>query len=288
LVDQFVSGGIDISGVDDRYRFRRKSQRAFRFLMRDRDGELLQCGGEQPNIRGIGAATALEMAGAGAKVALLARSEAEITEIAQKIVDGGGEAIALTCDVASFRDVEAAITSASDRLGPVDILVNNAGVIEPISLMADSDPDAWGQAIDINIKGVYYGARAVLPSMIARKTGTIITTGSGAAHGALEGWSHYATSKAGALMLTKAIHTEAADAGVRSINLSPGTVATQMQVEIKASGINAVSQLDPSVHIPADWPAKAMVWLCGPAGDQFAGQEVSLRDEDIRRQVGLI
>ena len=72
------------------------------------------------------------------------------------------------------------------------------------------------------------------------------------------------------------------------MGLSPGTVATQMQREIKASGINRISRLDWSEHIPADWPAQALLWMCSADADEFLGEEISLRDEDIRRRVGLI
>ena len=72
------------------------------------------------------------------------------------------------------------------------------------------------------------------------------------------------------------------------MGLSPGTVATQMQAEIKESGINQVSKLDWSVHIPADWPARALLWMCGNEANEFIGKEVSLRDEIIRRKVKLI
>jgi NAD(P)-dependent dehydrogenase (short-subunit alcohol dehydrogenase family) len=89
-------------------------------------------------------------------------------------------------------------------------------------------------------------------------------------------------------MLTMCLHKEMGDKGIRAMGLSPGTVATQMQREIKASGINPVSQLDWSVHIPADWPAKALLWMCGPDADAYLGEEISLRDEDVRRKVGLI
>jgi len=71
------------------------------------------------------------------------------------------------------------------------------------------------------------------------------------------------------------------------MGLSPGTVATQMQKEIKASGINPVSQLDWSDHIPADWPAKALLWMCSAEADTYLGEEISLRDEAIRSLVGL-
>ena len=168
------------------------------------------------------------------------------------------------------------------------MLINNAGVIDPIARIADSDPEGWGEAIDINTKGVYYGLRAALPMMLEQGEGVIVNVSSGAATSALEGWSHYCSSKAAALMLTRCADTEYHEQGIRVVGLSPGTVATDMQVRIKASGINPVSQLDPSVHVPADWPAKAICWLCTDAAAEFHGVDISLRDEDIRRRVGLI
>jgi NAD(P)-dependent dehydrogenase (short-subunit alcohol dehydrogenase family) len=89
-------------------------------------------------------------------------------------------------------------------------------------------------------------------------------------------------------MLTRMGHLEEGPHGLRILGLSPGTVATEMQVKIRASGINPVSQLDPSVHIPADWPARALLWMCTPAADPWLGQDISLRDEGVRRAAGLI
>ena len=88
-------------------------------------------------------------------------------------------------------------------------------------------------------------------------------------------------------MLTECLHLEEAIHGIRAMGLSPGTVATEMQRVIKASGINAVSQLDWSDHIPADWPAKALLWMCTADADEFLGTEISLRRADIRQRVGL-
>ena len=235
--------------------------------------------------RGIGEATAEVFAAAGAKVGLLARSSGAIKEIARRI---GDNALAFPCDVSDFASLESAIRQVEVAFGPTDVLINNAGAVEPISHLADADPEAWGKVIDINLKGVFYGMRAVMPSMIDRGEGTIITISSGAAHGPVEAWSHYCASKAGAAMLTRCADKEAGAAGLRIMGLSPGTVATQMQKEIKASGINPVSQLDWSVHIPAEWPAKALLWMCGSDADEYIGSEISLRDEDIRRRIGLI
>jgi NAD(P)-dependent dehydrogenase (short-subunit alcohol dehydrogenase family) len=181
----------------------------------------------------------------------------------------------------------AAVEACHTAFGQLDVLINNAGVIAPIAALSEVDPEAWGHAIDVNLKGVFNGMRAALPGMIARGSGTILTVSSGAAHNALEGWSAYCASKAGAAMLTRSADLEARPAGLRVMGLSPGTVATDMQREIKASGVNAVSQLDWSDHIPADWPAKALLWMCGRQADAFLGQEISLRDPAIRTRIGL-
>ena len=235
--------------------------------------------------RGIGEACAEVFAEAGAKVVLLARGRDAIDEIARRI---GDSALAIPCDISDFASVEAAVGAAEKHFGPVDVLINNAGALEPVSHLATADPAAWDKVIDINLKGVFYGMRAVMPGMIERGGGTILTVSSGAAHGPVEGWSHYCASKAGAAMLTSCADKEGREAGIRAMGMSPGTVATQMQKEIKASGINPVSQLDWSVHIPPEWPARTLLWMCGPDADAFIGQEVSLREDDIRRRVGLI
>ena len=235
--------------------------------------------------RGIGAAAARAFAEAGVKVALLARSEAEIAALATEI---GPQAMAVRCDVADAGDVAAALAAVMARFGRLDVLINNAGVIEPIAHLAEAGVEAFSAAIDINLKGVFHGMRAALPLMKAQGAGTIITVSSGAAVNALEGWGAYCASKAGALMLTRVAHIEEAAHGIRVLGMSPGTVATEMQVKIKASGVNPVSQLDFAVHIPADWPAKCLVWMCGPEADGYLGRDVSLRDEAVRRAVGLI
>lgn len=235
--------------------------------------------------RGIGAAAARIFAQAGARVALLARSGDEIGQVAAQI---GPQALALRCDVADAASLRAALDQAQRWGGRLDVLINNAGVIDPITRLAEADPADWGRAIDINLKGVFHGMRFAIPVMKAQGSGTIITISSGAAHTPLEGWGAYCSAKAGAAMLTRMAHLEEGTRGLRVMGLSPGTVATDMQVRIKASGVNPVSQLDPAVHIPADWPARALLWMCSPDADGWLGQEISLRDQGIRARVGLI
>ncbi|MFP7674171.1 SDR family oxidoreductase [Marivita sp. S0852] len=235
--------------------------------------------------RGIGAETARIFANAGANVALIARSSDSIADLAGEI---GPQAVAIPCDISRYWEVEKAVENCVGAFGRLDILINNAGVIEPISRLEDAHPDGWGQAIDINLKGVFHGIRAALPEMAQAGGGTVLTVSSGAAHRPVEGWSHYCASKAGAAMLTMCLHQEMSEKGIRAMGLSPGTVATEMQREIKASGINPISQLDWTDHIPAEWPAKALLWMCGPEADAFLGEEISLRDEAIRKKVGLV
>lgn len=235
--------------------------------------------------RGIGAAAAREFAAAGANVVLVARSEEAVADLAGEI---GEKALAVPCDVGRYWEVDAAVNAAVQTFGRLDVVVNNAGVIEPVAHLATSDPESWGHAFDINLKGVYNGMRAAMPVMMDAGGGTILTISSGAAHGPVEGWSHYCASKAGAAMLTRCADKEGRAHGIRALGLSPGTVATQMQREIKASGVNPVSKLDWSDHIPPEWPAKALVWMCSPEADVHLGEELSLRDEEWRRQLGLV
>ncbi|MCY4292395.1 MAG: SDR family NAD(P)-dependent oxidoreductase [Roseovarius sp.] len=235
--------------------------------------------------RGIGAAAARAFAEAGANVVLSARSRDAISSLAESI---GGSAHAVPCDVSRFQDIATAVNVCIDRFGSLDVLVGNAAAIEPISHLEKADHNAWSQSLDINVKGVFYGIRAAMPIMRASGGGTIITIGSGAASHALEGWSSYCASKAAVAMLMLCANKEGRDAGIRAMSLSPGTVATQMQRKIKASGINPVSQLDWSEHIPPEWPAKTLVWMCTEDADEFVGREIQLRDSEIRRRVGLI
>ncbi len=232
--------------------------------------------------RGIGEAAARHFAAHGAKVMLAARNGEAVRRIADEI---GGEALA--CDVSDYAQVKAVVDHATTTFGGVDVLINNAGLIDPIARLDESDPAAWGHVVDVNLKGVYYGYHAVLPGMLAQGSGTIINISSGAASGALEGWSHYCATKAAVLALTRCGHKEYGDLGIRVMGLSPGTVATDMQRDIKASGINPVAQLDWERHIPPEWVARALAVLMGPDGDAYLGTDMSLRTDEARRLVGL-
>ncbi len=232
--------------------------------------------------RGIGAEAARAFAAAGAKVGVAARDAGALEALAQET-----GALALPCDVADHASVARAVARMEAAFGGLDVLINNAGVIDPIAPLTEADPEDWARLIAVNINGVFHGMRAALPGMMARGGGTIITVGSGAAYNPLEGWGAYCTSKAGALMLSRVADVESRHRGVRVMSLSPGTVATDMQRRIRDSRVNPVSQLDWSAHVPPDWPARALVWMCTADADDWVGREVSLREPLIRKRLGL-
>ena len=234
--------------------------------------------------RGIGAAVAKKLAQCGANVALLARSESDINTLANDI---GDKALPIVCDVANYADVKHAVTQCVEHFGGLDICVNNAGIIDPIARIENSDPLHWGQVVDINVKGVYHCLHAVHPHLKDRG-GVIINLSSGAAANALEGWSHYCATKAAVLSLTKCAHKEWADQGIRVVGLSPGTVATDMQEVIRDSGINPVSQMDWSAHIPAEDVAQAVAWLTQMESSEFDGQDFTLKTPEGRIAAGLL
>ena len=137
---------------------------------------------------GIGEATARLFVEAGANVALVARSEDAIANLAGEL---RARSIAIPCDVSRYWEMSKAVDATVETFGGLDILINNAGVIEPISHLMTSDPESWSHAIDINLKGVYNGMRAAMPIMAEQGHGTILNISSGAAHYPIEAWSHY-------------------------------------------------------------------------------------------------
>jgi 3-oxoacyl-[acyl-carrier protein] reductase len=237
--------------------------------------------------RGIGAAASVALAKAGATVMLVARNGRMAEDVAKDIVSAGGRASAASCDVSDYAAVEAVVAETEGRFGRIDALVNNAGVIEPIASIADSDPADWARNVQINLVGAYHPIRAVLPRMIKAGGGTIINVSSGAAIRPLEGWSAYCSAKAGLAMLTQAIMLENTTTGIRVFGFQPGTTDTDMQVTIRASGVNVVSKIPRGNLTPVAHPAAAIVYLCTPEADDLNGREFSLRDEPFRARLKL-
>ncbi len=240
--------------------------------------------------RGIGAATARELARRGAMAILAARDGAACERVAEAIRGAGGGAEAAACDVAAWDQVESLVEGAAARHGRIDALVNNAGIIEPSALLAESEPAAWAHAVAVNLTGAYHGCRAVLPHMRRAGGGVIVNVSSGAAEKALPGWSAYCAGKAGLRMLTRVLHLETRGQGVRVYGLQPGVVDTEMQTRVRASAFNPVSRLWPDVLAPPEAPARVIAWLCSGVMP-LAGRELQatlLTPAWVRLALGLM
>lgn len=229
--------------------------------------------------RGIGLATVRALAQAGATVHFTARSAANLAAAQREL-----GAVTATGHVANMTD-RLAMTTLMEQ--PFDILVNNAGIIGPIGRILDVEVEDWAQNIDTNLTAAFHATQLALRHMVGRGGGTIVNLSSGAAHRPQEGWSAYCAGKAGLAMLTRSVHLEYGDQGIRIFGFAPGVVDTDMQGTIRASGINPVSKLPRASLAPAEEPAQAIAWLCTPAADALAGQELDVRNPDLRAAAGL-
>lgn len=228
--------------------------------------------------RGIGLASVRALVGLGARVTFTARSTAS-RDAALALLPPG--ATGVLCDITDRERL-------ADTCAPgFDILVNNAATIAPIGRITDLSPTAFSASIETNLTAQFDAIRLCLPAMLARGRGTVVNVSSGAAHRPQEGWAAYCAGKAGLAMLTKSVHLEYGAQGIRVFGLAPGVVDTDMQGMIRASGINPVSKLPRESLAPADQPGQAIAWLCTPAADALAGQELDIRTPDLRAAIGL-
>lgn len=237
--------------------------------------------------RGIGAAAAMRFAMAGASVVVAARSAAGCDAVANSIRSAGGRALPVACDVTRYGDVEALVGRAADAFGGIDILVNNAGTIDPIGHLTKADPEDWARSISINLTGAFHVLRAAVPVMMERSRPVVINVSSGAASAPNEGWSAYCAGKAGLAMLTRSLALETEGSGLVVFGFRPGIVDTDMQVAIRASGMNPVSRIPRRDLLPVDDPARFLVWLAGGEADDLNGQEVDIRAPGLRERAGL-
>lgn len=242
--------------------------------------------------RGIGRATALALAGRGARVVLSARTQHELEATAAEIRARGGEAESIPADISRRQDVQ----HLFERAGPVDILVNSAGIIGPIEQTVDADPVEWKRNIAINLEGVFLTCRHALPGMLERGWGRVVNVSSGAARGTTVGWGAYSASKAGLEAFTTVLAKEVGDRGIRVNAVRPGIVDTDMQVEIRASTEAQFSRENVErfrrykdeglLRAPED-PARLILWLLSPEADELNGQVLAIDDPDVAARIGL-
>ena len=179
---------------------------------------------------GIGKQVALAYAQAGAVVAITARHQDPLQELAAEIVAGGGRALPITCDVTQPEQVATMVNRIDEELGGIDIAVCNAGIIALNSLL-DMPLEEFQRIQDTNVNGVFLTAQAAAKAMVAQqRAGTIITTASMSGHiiNTPQQVGHYCASKAAVIHLTKAMAVEFAPYNIRVNSVSPGYILTEL------------------------------------------------------------
>jgi 3-oxoacyl-[acyl-carrier protein] reductase len=215
--------------------------------------------------RGIGRNVALELAGAGMKVAVSARSADEIEGVAAEV---GG--IAVQCDVSERAQVEAMVTETEEKLGPIDLLVANAGMAPDEDNAWEMEPADWWRTFEVNVLGVYLCNRAVIPKMLERGRGRIVNVASGAAY--LPGLSStsYSASKAAVHRFSETLAKQL-EGRIPVFSISPGLVRTSMTDEFG----------DDAPWTPPELAPRLVRALASGRLDALAGRYLHAEHDDI-------
>ncbi|WP_342577515.1 3-ketoacyl-ACP reductase [Psychrobacillus sp. FSL K6-2843] len=194
--------------------------------------------------RGIGRATALAFAKEGINLGLLGKSIENLEAVASELQSYGVKVSLATADVSNMESVNAAVEKIRGELGPIEILVNNAG-ISKFGKFLEVDPEDWAKIIQVNVMGVYYVTRAVLPDMIEKNAGDIINISSTAGQKGAPVTSAYSASKAAVIALSESLMLEVRKQNIRVVTLTPSTVATDMAVELNLTDGNPEKVMQP-------------------------------------------
>ncbi|MGE7093437.1 3-ketoacyl-ACP reductase [Lysinibacillus sp. NPDC048646] len=187
--------------------------------------------------RGIGRATAIAFAKEGINVGLVGRTVENLQHVAEELKAYDVKVAIAAADVANLDSISKAVETIRAGLGPIDILVNNAG-ISKFGKFLELSPEDWTNIVDVNVKGVYYTTRAVLPEMIERESGDIINISSTAGQKGAPITSAYSASKAAVIGMSESLMLEVRKHNIRVVTLTPSTVATDMAVELQLTDGN--------------------------------------------------
>lgn len=219
--------------------------------------------------RGIGRAIALRMARTGGRVALVARTRAELESAARDVEQAGGRAMAIEADVSALESAARIVDAAAAKFGRIDVLVNNAGVAPVGSIESFSDAD-FDRLTGVNMAAVFRLSRAVWPVMKRQGGGTIVNISSVAAVDPFPGLGVYGASKAWVSLFSKAAAEEGRGCGICVFAVAPGAVETRM-LRSAFPDIPSDATLDP------DQVASVVVSLCDPAMAAATGQTLFVR-----------
>ena len=235
--------------------------------------------------RGIGRAIAQALASAGATVAVVSRSAAELSETVNVIQQDSGRAAAFPADVTNTEEIHRAIRDIEQSLGPVDVLVNNAGTVKPLAPFAHSDVKEWWRGMEVNMLGPLLCSRLVLPGMISRRKGRIINMSSGAGAMAMTNFSSYVCSKTALVRFTECLALETKSYGIAVFAIAPGTVRTAMS-EYSLNSPEGQKWLpwfkrifDEGLTVPPERPASLVLELASGRADALSGRFLSIYDD---------
>jgi NAD(P)-dependent dehydrogenase (short-subunit alcohol dehydrogenase family) len=224
---------------------------------------------------GIGRATALAFASAGARVVVADVADAEGEETARMIRDAGGEAIYVHADVANADDVEAMVRRAVEEFGRLDFAFNNAGIEGEQAPTAECTVENWDRVLGINLRGAWLCMKAEIPEMLRQGGGAIVNCASVAGVVGFEGIPAYTASKHGLLGLTKTAALEYATRGIRVNAVCPGVIDTAMIERFTGGSEEAAAQmaaLEPVGRMGrSEEIADAVVWLCSDGASFVTG-----------------
>ncbi len=218
---------------------------------------------------GIGRATAVAFARAGATVVVSTRREAEGARTVEVIARNGGTARFVPADVSNAQDVEGLVDATTSAFGRLDVAYNNAGYQEPRSLLADQREETYARVFDANVKGLFLCMKYELAPMMRARRGVIVNcTSVSAVRNMYPGIALYAASKSAALSLTRSAAMEYAAHGIRINGVAPGRIHTEMLARSTATDLERFAEALPLKRLGTpDEVASAVLWL---ASDQAA------------------
>ena len=222
--------------------------------------------------QGIGRACALALAEGGASIALAARNQEKLAQVAKEIESKGGQAAVFPMDVGNEEEVKAAVKSGLERFGKIDILVNNAGVTKDTLLMRMKRAD-WDSVIQTNLSGAFYCTQAVIGAMVKQRWGRVINITSVFGQTGQAGQANYAASKAGLIGFTMAMAREVASRNITVNAVAPGYIETAMTQSLSDDLKAKVNEMIPLGRAGSDMDvAHAVRFLASEEAGYITGQ----------------